>query len=62
MLASEREKREWVEKHARRLQGRFAQWQKPLHINGAEYRKYLIQELSDCYDEPLRKSLMESVS
>lgn len=61
MLAGEKEKQVWAEEHARRLQFRFQQWQKPLGINGEEYGKYLVQELSDYYDEPLRKSLIESI-
>ncbi|MHC4572760.1 MAG: hypothetical protein ACYS76_01285 [Planctomycetota bacterium] len=60
--ADESEKLRWVEEHARRLQRRFEQWQKPAGIDGREYHKYLIQELCHCYDEPLRKSLIESIS
>jgi len=55
------EKQLWVEEHARRLQRLFEQWQNPLGINGAEYRKHLKAELSDCYDQPLRKSLIEQI-
>jgi hypothetical protein len=56
------EKQEWAERHARRIQQRFEQWQKPLGIDGQEYLKYLIQELAKCCDEPLHKSLIESIS
>jgi hypothetical protein len=62
MLASEKEKQVWAEKHARRLGRLFRQWQKPLGINGKAYRKYLTQELSNCHNDPLRKSLLESLS
>ncbi|HUW20997.1 MAG TPA: hypothetical protein VMW16_16985 [Sedimentisphaerales bacterium] len=58
----DREKQEWAEKHARRIQQRFEQWQKPLEIDGQEYLKYLIKELAECCDEPLRKSFIESIS
>lgn len=56
-----KEKQEWAEEHARRLQRLFEQWQNPLGINGSEYRKHLKAELSDCYDQPLRKSLIEQI-
>jgi len=62
MFAGEKEKQAWAEKHARRLQRRFQQWQKPLGIDGKEYRRHLTRELSDYYSEPLRKSLIESIS
>jgi hypothetical protein len=61
-LASEKDKQVWAEKHARRLERRFKQWQRPLDINGEQYRRYLAQELLDCHDDPLRKSLVESIS
>jgi hypothetical protein len=56
------EKEEWAERHARRIQQRFEQWQKPLGIDGQEYLKYLTKDLAKCCDEPLRKSLIESIS
>jgi hypothetical protein len=56
------EKQEWAEEHARRMKVRFEQWQKPLGIDSEEYLKYLKEELIDCCDEPLRKSLIESIS
>lgn len=34
MFDGEKEKQAWAEKHARRLQRRFQQWQKPLGIDG----------------------------
>jgi hypothetical protein len=59
---NEKEKQRWVEKHARRLQHRFEKWQKPLGIDGRDYQRFLSEELCDCYNEPLRKSLVESIS
>ena len=61
-VACEEEKQRWVEEHARRLQHLFEKWQKPLHIDGEEYRKYLTEELLSYCDNPLLKSLIESVS
>ncbi len=59
---SEQEKQRWVEEHAQRLQRLFEQWQKPLSIDGKEYRKYLTEELVNYCDEPLLKSLIESIA
>ncbi|MHC4691532.1 MAG: hypothetical protein ACYS67_02240 [Planctomycetota bacterium] len=61
-LGSEEEKQKWIEEHARRLQQLFEQWQKPLSIDGEEYRKYLTDELHSYCDEPLLKSLIESIT
>ena len=58
----EEEKQRGVEEHARRLQQLFEKWQKPLCIDGEEYRKYLNEELSGYCDEPLLKSLIESIT
>ena len=58
----EQEKQRWVEEHARRLQHLFEQWQKPLNIDGEEYRKQLTEELLNYCDEPLLKSLIESIT
>jgi hypothetical protein len=60
-VADEQDKQRWAEEHARLLQRLFEQWQKPLGIDGEEYRKHLARELSDCYDEPLRRSLIELI-
>ena len=60
--ADDKEKQKWAEEHARRLQQRFEQWQKPFGIDGADYHRYLIEQLCDFYNEPLRKSLIESIS
>ncbi len=59
---SEEDKEKWVEEHARRLQHLFEQWQKPLSIDGKEYRKHLMEELVNYCDEPLLKSLIESIT
>jgi ribosomal protein L32E len=58
----EQDKQEWVEEHARRLQQLFEQWQKPLGIDGAEYRRHLREELANCCNDPLLKSLIESIT
>ena len=60
--ANEQEKQRWVEEHARRLQRLFEQWQKQSSIDGEEYRKYLTEELLDYCDNPLLKSLIESIT
>ncbi|MHC4458617.1 MAG: hypothetical protein ACYS0I_16325 [Planctomycetota bacterium] len=60
--ACDQEKQKWVEEHARSLQQLFEQWQKQLNIDGNEYRKYLTEELLDYCDEPLLKSLIESIT
>ena len=62
MLASDKEKQEWAERHARRLEQRFEEWQKPLGIDGEEYYKYLKEDLCQCIDEPEWRSLIESIS
>ncbi len=59
---SEEEKQRWVEEHARRYQHLFEQWQKLLGIDGKEYHKYLTEELVNYCDEPLLKSLIESIT
>lgn len=58
----EGEKQKWAEKHALRIEHRFEKWQKVLGIDGEEYLRYLKEELLRCCDEPLRKSLIESIS
>jgi len=59
---SEEERQKWAEEHARCLQHLFEQWQKPLNIDGKEYRKHLMEELVNYCDEPLLKSLIESIA
>jgi hypothetical protein len=58
----EQDKQKWAEEHARHLQQMFEQWQKPLGIDGAEYRRHLREELTSYCDEPLLKSLIESIT
>ncbi len=61
-MSSKKEKEEWSEKHARRIQQRFEQWQKPLGIDSEEYLRYLRKELVDFCENPLKKSLIENIS
>ena len=56
------EKQKWAEEHAGSLQHLFEQWQKPLGIDGEEYRKHLREELAHYCDEPLLKSFIESIT
>jgi hypothetical protein len=58
----EGQKQQWAEEHARRIQKRFEQWQRPLGINGQEYAEHLRIELVQCWDDPLLKELIESMS
>jgi hypothetical protein len=62
MASSEEQKEEWAQIHALRIKNLFEQWQKPLGIDGTDYSEALTKELSKCCDEPLRKSLIESIS
>jgi hypothetical protein len=55
------QKEVWVEEHARRMQRRFEQWQKPLGITSEEYLDYLREELSESCSDPLIRSLIESL-
>ncbi len=56
------QKQQWAEEHARRMQKRFEQWQRPLGIDGREYFEYLRSELADYCEDPLLKELIESMS
>jgi len=56
-----KEKRNWAEKHAYGLQRLFEQWQKPLGIDSKDYYEHTMKDLLDYYDDPLRKSLIESI-
>jgi len=62
MFADKEKKQRWARIHADRMQQKFQKWQKPLGIKSAEYRKYLVEELARSYDNPLRKSLIESIT
>ncbi|MHC4265740.1 MAG: hypothetical protein ACYSUK_07395 [Planctomycetota bacterium] len=59
---NKQEKQKWVEENARRLQHLFEQWQTPLGINGGQYQKYLTDELNDYCDDPLLRSLIDSIT
>jgi len=61
-MSSKKEKEEWAEKHARRIQQKFEQWQKPLGIDCEEYLRYLRKELVGFCEHPLKKSLIEMIS
>ena len=54
-------KEEWVEEHVRQLQQLFHQWQQPIGIDSHEYRKHLAEGLADYWEDPLLKSLIESI-
>jgi hypothetical protein len=58
----EGQKQQWAQKHARRMQKQFEQWQKPLGIDGQEYAEYLRIEFVRYCDDPLLKELIESIS
>ena len=61
MLASQEDIEKWAERYAHRIQRRFEQWQRPLGIDG-EYAAYLAKELATHYNDPVQKSLIESIS
>ncbi len=61
-MSSKKEKEEWAEKHARRIEQKFEQWQKPLGIDCEEYLRYLRKELVGFCENPLKKSLIEMIS
>ena len=59
---SDEEKRKWVEERARRLQQVFERWQKPLGIDSEKYYKHLIKDLAEHCNEPLMKSLIDTIT
>ncbi|MHC4244807.1 MAG: hypothetical protein ACYSU4_20550 [Planctomycetota bacterium] len=61
-MSGKKEKEDWAEKHARRIQQKYEQWQKPLGIDSEEYLRYLREELVDFCENPLKKSLIETIS
>ena len=61
-MAPNEDKNEWARTHALRIEHLFEQWQRPLGIDGRDYYKALIKEMSNCCEEPLRKSLIESIA
>ena len=60
-LLSKDERQKWAKEHAHRLQRLFEQWQEPLGICDDEYGKYLEEDLLDCCNDPLLKSLIDSI-
>lgn len=60
--ADAEDKQKWAEQCARCIEQRFERWQKPLGIDGDEYLKYLTKDLINCCDDPLLKSLIESIA
>ena len=52
---------QWIEQHARQVQRLFQQWQHPIGIDGQEYQKHLEKELATYWDDPLLKTLIESI-
>jgi ribosomal protein L32E len=61
-MSSQKEKEEWADEHAHRIQQLFEQWQKPLGIDSGEYFRYLKKDLVDLCEDSLKKSLIESIS
>ena len=61
-VLSEGERQKWAKEHAHRLQHLFEQWQEPLGISNDEYGKYLEEDLLDCCNDPLLKSLIDSIT
>jgi len=57
----EDEKTQWIEFHARKLAQMFTEWQDPNLIAPQDYAESLKRGLRDCHDDPLRKSLIESL-
>lgn len=58
---NEHDKRRWAEKQARRLQGLFEQWLKVHGIDSQEFYNFEVKELLNYYEDPLRRSLIESL-
>ena len=52
---------EWIEEHVRHFQQIFKQWQQPIGIDEQAYRKHLEKELADCWEDPLLKTLIETI-
>ncbi|MHC4537738.1 MAG: hypothetical protein ACYS6K_27725 [Planctomycetota bacterium] len=61
-MSDKKENEDWAEKHARRIQQKYEQWQKPLGIDSEEYLRYLKEELVGFCEHPLKKSLIEKIS
>ena len=61
MLSSKQDKEQWIESHARQFSRLFRQWQGQFEIDNKDYERSLRRELVDSHDDPLRKSLIESI-
>ena len=61
MSVSKQDKQEWAEFHARQLAVVFKKWQDLHQIDNTDYTNFLNHELVDSYEDPLRKSLIESI-
>ena len=61
-MSGKKENEDWAEEHARRIQQKYEQWQKPLGIDSEEYLRYLREELVGFCEHPLKKSLIETIS
>ena len=62
MLSSEQDKQAWAEFHARQFSQLFRQWQGQYAIDNKDYERSLRCELMDSHDDPIRKSLIESIA
>jgi hypothetical protein len=58
---SSKSRDQWAEQHARQVQQLFQQWQHPIGIDGQAYQKHLETELTAYWDDPLLKTLIESI-
>ena len=55
-----KDKQKWVEEHTRQLANKFRLWQKHISIDN-EYSEHLRAEMNNCYEDTLRKELIESI-
>ena len=58
----QKQKREWAQFHAQRMNLRFEKWQKDLDIDGRDYCESLADELVEVCEDPLRKAFIEATS
>ncbi len=59
--ASSESRDQWVERHSRQVQQLFQQWQHQIGIDDQAYQKHLEKELAVYWDDPLLKTLIESI-
>jgi hypothetical protein len=52
---------QWIEKYVDEMQKLFHQWQKPVGIDSRAYRQHLEKELANYWQDPLLKTLIESI-